>query len=145
MEASISVKHAPLELLHQTLPRLLSNLSIARAQIAIDQIRATIDTHAVNRITFLGASANFASIAASGRSQIPPVADIPDGGTIESRQKAALLTLDDSIVNVEVSGLFGYEGLNCVRIEEAGPGDIVALSGIDRISIGETLSYQGQP
>jgi GTP-binding protein len=66
-------------------------------------------------------------------------------GRLENRQKGALMTLDGSTVNVEVSGLFGYEGLNRVRIEEAGPGDIVALSGIDRISIGETLSSGEQP
>jgi len=65
-------------------------------------------------------------------------------GRLKSRQKAALLKLDGSIVNVEVSGLFGYEGLNRVRIEEAGPGDIVALSGIDKISIGETRADHGR-
>jgi ribosomal protein S18 acetylase RimI-like enzyme len=53
---SISVDVAPLDLLQQTLPPLLSNLSIARAQIAIDQIRATIDTRALDRVTFLRAS-----------------------------------------------------------------------------------------
>lgn len=66
-------------------------------------------------------------------------------GRLEHRQKATLMKLDGSIANVEVSGLFGYEGLHRVRIEEAGPGDIVALSGIDRISIGETLSSGEQP
>lgn len=56
MAGTISVDVAPLDLLQQTLPQLLSNLSIARAQIAIDQIRATIDTRSLENLTFLGAS-----------------------------------------------------------------------------------------
>ncbi|MGI9470365.1 MAG: GNAT family N-acetyltransferase [Rubripirellula sp.] len=52
---SFRIDAAPLELLQQALPRLLSNLSIARAQIAIDQIRASIDTQSIDRITFLRA------------------------------------------------------------------------------------------
>ncbi|MBZ0113039.1 MAG: translational GTPase TypA [Thermoanaerobaculia bacterium] len=40
----------------------------------------------------------------------------------------------------KVRGLFGYEGLQRVEIDKAGPGDIVALTGIDEINIGDTVA-----
>jgi GTP-binding protein len=46
---------------------------------------------------------------------------------------------------VKVTGLYGYDGLKRVEIDEAGPGDIVAVSGLDRVAIGETLSDAETP
>ncbi len=39
----------------------------------------------------------------------------------------------------KVRGLFGYQGLQRVEVEEAGPGDIVAITGIETINIGDTV------
>ena len=50
---SLRIDVAPLELLQSVLPKLLGRLSIARAQIAIDQIRATIDSASHERLLFL--------------------------------------------------------------------------------------------
>jgi GTP-binding protein len=66
-------------------------------------------------------------------------------GRLRGREKVALAKLDDSVELLEVSGLYGYEGLRRVRIEEAGPGDIVAVSGIEYVSIGETVTSPERP
>ena len=66
-------------------------------------------------------------------------------GWIEHRQEAVLMTLDGSIETVEISDLYSYDGLKRVKIKEAGPGDIIAVSGIDRISIGETIASPKNP
>jgi GTP-binding protein len=39
-----------------------------------------------------------------------------------------------------VTQLYGYEGLKRAEVDEAGPGDIVAIAGVEEIGIGETLS-----
>ncbi len=39
----------------------------------------------------------------------------------------------------KIAGLLGYEGLARKPIEEVGPGDIVAVVGLDEVSIGDTL------
>jgi len=66
-------------------------------------------------------------------------------GWIKDRQKAALMRLDGSIEPVEVAGLYSYDGLNRIKIGEAGPGDIIAISGIDEIGIGETIASLENP
>ena len=66
-------------------------------------------------------------------------------GTIVNRQKAVLLGMDEMSRNVEISGLYGYDGLQRARIERAGPGDIIAVAGIDPINIGETISAGDHP
>jgi GTP-binding protein len=66
-------------------------------------------------------------------------------GRLRGREKVGLAKLDDSVELLEVSGLYGYEGLRRVRIEEAGPGDIVAVSGIEYVSIGETVTSPERP
>jgi len=44
-----------------------------------------------------------------------------------------------------VTGLFGYDGTRRVEVEEAGPGDIVAVGGLESVGIGETLSDRDRP
>ena len=41
--------------------------------------------------------------------------------------------------------LYGYEGLKRVEIAEAGAGDIVAVAGIEEVSIGETIADPREP
>jgi GTP-binding protein len=45
----------------------------------------------------------------------------------------------------KVSGLLGYDGLRRVQVERAGPGDIVAVSGLDDITIGDTFCEPDKP
>ena len=57
------------------------------------------------------------------------------------RNQLALLCSEDKPegVGVRVSRLYQFEGLKRVEAEEAAPGDIVCVSGIEGINIGETL------
>ncbi|MGH9340960.1 MAG: translational GTPase TypA [Acidobacteriota bacterium] len=66
-------------------------------------------------------------------------------GTIREKQKVSVCRRDDTVEAAEISALWGYEGLSRVRIPEAGPGDIVAVSGVEEINIGETLSDWDNP
>src|SRR4029078_11474549 len=40
----------------------------------------------------------------------------------------------------KITNLYGYEGLKRVEIQEAGPGDIVAVAGLEEVEISETIS-----
>ncbi|HEX4823397.1 MAG TPA: translational GTPase TypA [Candidatus Polarisedimenticolaceae bacterium] len=53
--------------------------------------------------------------------------------------------IDGSVTRTRVTALYGYEGLKRVEIEEAGPGDIVAVAGLESVTIGETLSDAETP
>lgn len=60
-------------------------------------------------------------------------------GTIKVGQQVALMKLDGSVKQFRVTKLFGFFGLKRVEIEEAYSGDIVAVSGMEDINVGETL------
>jgi GTP-binding protein len=49
------------------------------------------------------------------------------------------------LARCKVTTLFGYDGLKRVPVDEAGPGDIVALAGIEGISIGQTIVDPDEP
>jgi GTP-binding protein len=66
-------------------------------------------------------------------------------GTIKRNQQAALIKRDGTINNVKVSNLFVFKGLKKEEVDEAKLGDIVAVSGIPDINIGETLSDSACP
>src|SRR5262245_10212768 len=53
--------------------------------------------------------------------------------------------LDGTTARIKVTGLYGYDGLKRVEIEEAGPGDIVAVAGLEQVAIGETISDAETP
>jgi GTP-binding protein len=66
-------------------------------------------------------------------------------GTLRKGQEVAQIRVDGSIVKARVSGVFGFEGLRRVELDGARAGDIVAVSGIESASIGETLSDPQDP
>ncbi|MEA3508854.1 MAG: translational GTPase TypA [candidate division NC10 bacterium] len=66
-------------------------------------------------------------------------------GRLSKGQDVALCRLDGQVVSSRVTGLYGYEGLRRIEIAEAGPGDIVAVTGIEGVNIGETLSAVEDP
>ncbi len=66
-------------------------------------------------------------------------------GHMNKGQEVALCPIEGPVVPVKISGLYGYEGLKRADIPEAGPGDIVAVTGLDMINIGETLSALDNP
>jgi len=66
-------------------------------------------------------------------------------GWIRPKDGIALCRLDGSVVPGKVGRVYGFEGLDREEVEAAGPGDIIAVAGIDPISIGETLADLQDP
>ncbi len=60
-------------------------------------------------------------------------------GSIKVGQTVALMKLDGSAKQYRVTKLFGFLGLKRVEIEEAISGDIIAVSGMEEINVGETV------
>jgi GTP-binding protein len=66
-------------------------------------------------------------------------------GTIRSGQQIAWCRADGSVTRAAVSELYVTEGLERVPAEEAGPGEIIAVAGIEEVTIGETLADPEDP
>jgi GTP-binding protein len=66
-------------------------------------------------------------------------------GNIRSGQQIAWCRADGSIQRAAVSELYITEGLDRVAAEEAGPGEIIAVAGIEEVTIGETLADPENP
>lgn len=66
-------------------------------------------------------------------------------GTIRRGQAAAWCRSDGTIEPTKIVELYVTEALDRVEAEEAGPGEIVAVAGIDEITIGETLADPDDP
>ena len=66
-------------------------------------------------------------------------------GTLRDRQKVSLCHRDGSTERAEVRALFTYEGLQRVEADAAGPGEIVAVAGVEGIGLGESLSDPEAP
>ncbi|MBM7703368.1 translational GTPase TypA [Metabacillus iocasae] len=60
-------------------------------------------------------------------------------GTMQVGQQVALMKLDGSIKQFRVTKMFGFLGLKRVEIEEAKAGDLIAVSGMEDINVGETV------
>ncbi|MBD1380936.1 translational GTPase TypA [Metabacillus arenae] len=60
-------------------------------------------------------------------------------GTMKVGQQVSLMKLDGSVKNFRVSKIFGFQGLKRVEIEEAHAGDLIAVSGMEDINVGETV------
>ena len=66
-------------------------------------------------------------------------------GTIKKGQQVAWCRTDGSIQRVKITELLMTQALERRPAEEAGPGDIIAISGIPDIMIGETLADPEDP
>ncbi|MBM7553729.1 translational GTPase TypA [Thalassobacillus pellis] len=60
-------------------------------------------------------------------------------GSIKVGQQVVLMKKDGSVKNFRVTKLFGFIGLKRIEIQEAKAGDIVAISGMEDINVGETI------
>ncbi|WP_066317956.1 translational GTPase TypA [Bacillus sp. FJAT-29814] len=60
-------------------------------------------------------------------------------GTMKVGQQVALMKLDGSIKQFRVTKIFGFFGLKREEIQEAVAGDLVAVSGMEDINVGETV------
>jgi GTP-binding protein len=66
-------------------------------------------------------------------------------GTVKSGQTVSVCRLDGSIQQAKVTKLHVFEGLKRVEVAEAHAGEIVVVSGIENVTIGETLSSLIEP
>ena len=68
-----------------------------------------------------------------------------DSGTLKRGAPVAWCRTDGSILPARIATLTLTESLGQVEVEEAGPGEIVYVSGIDGVTIGETLADPADP
>jgi GTP-binding protein len=66
-------------------------------------------------------------------------------GTINRSQSVAWCKADGTIERVKVTDLFVTEALSRVPADSAGPGEIIAVAGLDEVTIGETLADPVDP
>ncbi len=60
-------------------------------------------------------------------------------GVIREGQTVAVSKHDGTVERQKISSIYVYEGLKRTSVKEAGSGDIVVVSGISNISIGDTI------
>ncbi|MDG5786288.1 translational GTPase TypA [Evansella sp. AB-P1] len=60
-------------------------------------------------------------------------------GTMKVGQQVALMKNDGSVKQYRVTKMFGFLGLKRIEIEEAKAGDLIAISGMEAINVGETV------
>ncbi|EJL1769794.1 translational GTPase TypA [Staphylococcus pseudintermedius] len=63
-------------------------------------------------------------------------------GTMRVGESVSLIKLDGTVKNFRVTKIFGYFGLKREEIQEAYAGDLIAVSGMEDINVGETISPQ---
>ncbi|MFG1199963.1 GTP-binding protein, partial [Pediococcus acidilactici] len=66
-------------------------------------------------------------------------------GTIKVGDSVTVMKLDGSKKNFRVTKLFGYFGLKRLEIKEAKAGDLIAVSGMEDIFVGETVADAEHP
>ncbi len=65
-------------------------------------------------------------------------------GTLAAASSVGLAR-EEGVVNVKVGTIYSHEGLKRVEVAEALAGDIVAISGLDEVSIGDSLVDRENP
>jgi GTP-binding protein len=66
-------------------------------------------------------------------------------GKIAARESVVCIGTDGEPRNFEISNVFTHLGLERVKVEEAEAGDIIAVTGIDGVSIGDTIANPEKP
>jgi GTP-binding protein len=66
-------------------------------------------------------------------------------GSIKAGQQVAVAKLDGTVVKFKAAQLFGFQGLKRVPMEEASIGDIIAMTGLESVNIGETITDPETP
>jgi GTP-binding protein len=68
-----------------------------------------------------------------------------NAGTVRSGQSVAVLGRGGAASPGKLAGVFVYQGLSRVEVEQAEAGEIVALSGLPDVNIGETVAARDNP
>ncbi|EOU1502102.1 translational GTPase TypA [Clostridium perfringens] len=66
-------------------------------------------------------------------------------GIAKKNQQAAVVRQDGSVTKFKISSLYTHDGLKRIEVDEAQLGDIVAISGISDVNIGETITDVQNP
>jgi GTP-binding protein len=66
-------------------------------------------------------------------------------GVIKTGQSVAVVGRDGEITSGKIAQVFVYQGLNRAEVEEAAAGEIVAISGLPDVGIGETVADRANP
>ncbi|MDH5365097.1 MAG: translational GTPase TypA [Dehalococcoidia bacterium] len=66
-------------------------------------------------------------------------------GKIAPHDSVAVLSSDGSVTHYEIGEVFTYLGLKRLKVEEAEAGDIVAVTGLEKVSIGDTIASSDLP
>lgn len=66
-------------------------------------------------------------------------------GRVKAKQEVAVLQADGACIHGRLSGLFVYDGLKETAVEEAVCGEIVLLTGIGEINVGNTVADPNRP
>ena len=65
-------------------------------------------------------------------------------GKIKVNQMVSCVRLDGSIKKFRVQKIYGYLGLKRIEVNEAEAGDIIAISGLPDLEVGETICEEGK-
>ncbi|MBI3894301.1 MAG: translational GTPase TypA [Acidobacteria bacterium] len=66
-------------------------------------------------------------------------------GTLRLGDRVGIVKLDGSLATTKITKLYSFEGLKRVEETEAQPGDILAIAGVEGITIGETVTHPDTP
>ena len=66
-------------------------------------------------------------------------------GVIRTGMEVAVMEPNGTTAVSKITGVYGFQGLNRVPMDEAYAGEIVQVTGIDEVSIGATLADKEQP
>ena len=66
-------------------------------------------------------------------------------GRVAPHDSVAVLSSDGTVTHYEIGEVFTYLGLKHIKIEEAEAGDIVAVTGLEKVSIGDTVASLDMP
>ena len=66
-------------------------------------------------------------------------------GTIRATDRVAVVRRSGAVEPAKVTVVYVYDGLRRVEVPEAGPGELVAVAGVEAMDIGETLADPERP